>query len=127
MRNLLALGALLEATTGLALLVRPPLLARLLLGVEVTGTGVVMSRFAGIGLIALGLACWPGNLPHRALCGMLTYNSLAALYLVYLGLGGDWSGILLWPAAVLHAVLASLFAVAWFNERKTATSRGTPN
>ena len=119
MRTLLALGAVLEATTGLALLVRPPLLVRLLLGVEITATGVVMSRFAGIALIALGLACWPSNLPRRALCGMLTYNSLAALYLIYLGLGGDRSGILLWPAAVLHAVLASLFAAAWFNERKT--------
>jgi len=41
------------------------------------------------------------------------------LYLIYLGLGGQWPGILLWPAVAVHAVLTILLARAWFNERKT--------
>jgi Na+/proline symporter len=123
LKNLLALGALLEAATGLALLISPSLLVRLLLGAEIAGTGIVMSRFCGISLVALGAACWPRTLRTGALCGMLTYNALAALFLVYLGLRGEWSGLLLWPAAILHVVLACLFTAAWFNERKAATRR----
>ena len=38
---------------------------------------------------------------------MLIYNSMIALFLVYLGLG-DIGGILLWPAIALHAVIAGL-------------------
>ena len=119
LKNLLALGALLEAATGLGLLITPSLLVPLLLGAEITGTGIVMSRFCGIGLVALGAACWPRTMPGGALCGMLTYNALAALFLIYLGLRGEWNGLLLWPAAILHVVLACLFAAAWFNERKS--------
>ena len=36
---------------------------------------------------------------------MLTYNSLATLYLLYLGIGREWVGPLLWPAVVLHAAV----------------------
>jgi hypothetical protein len=123
LKNLLALGALLEAATGLALLISPALLVPLLLGAELTGTGVVMSRFGGIGLVALGAACWPRAMRAGALCGMLTYNLLAALYLVYLGVAGEWKGLLLWPAALLHVVLACLFAAAWFNERQAPATK----
>jgi hypothetical protein len=56
---------------------------------------------------------------------MLTYSSLATLYLFYLGLGGEWSGKLLWPALAVHAVLTILLAWAWFNERKTREAKTT--
>jgi hypothetical protein len=36
---------------------------------------------------------------------MLVYNALATLYLAFLGLATH-VGVLLWPAAVLHAALA---------------------
>lgn len=123
MKKLLALFAVGEAGTGLALLVYPPIVVRLLLGAEIAGAGEVMSRTAGISLIALGLACWPGWETGRfagwPLCGMLTYSSIVTLYLVYIGLGGEWVGKLLWPAAAVHAILTILLARAWFNERKT--------
>src|SRR5271165_7215306 len=118
MKNLLALAALGEAGTGLVLLVYPPIVVRLLFAAEIAGTGVVMSRIAGISLIALGIACWPARAATWALCGMLTYSSLAMLYLIHLGLGGQWPGILLWPAVAVHAVLTILLARAWFNGRK---------
>jgi Na+-driven multidrug efflux pump len=124
MKNLLALAAAGEAATGLVLLVYPPIVVKLLFGAEIAGAGVVLSRIAGISLIALGLACWPGRVAARApLCGMLTYSSLATLYLFYLGLGGDWSGKLLWPAIAVHAVLTIFLAWAWFNERKTTEAK----
>ncbi len=120
MRKLLAVAAAGEAATGLVLLVYPPIVVRLLFGAEIAGAGVVMSRIAGMSLVALGLACWPGrdagSHADRALQGMLSYSLLATLYLGYLGAVREWVGILLWPAVTAHAVLTFLLARAWFKE-----------
>jgi len=110
MNKLLLLAAVSEAATGLALLIVPSLVGRLLLGQELAGVAIPVARVFGIALIALGIACWPGR---TALCGMLTYSALATLYLGYLGIRGEWVGPLLWPAVVLHAVLTFLLAGAW--------------
>ncbi len=121
MNRLLALAAVGEAATGLLLLVYPPIVARLLIGAEIAGAGVVMSRITGLSLIALGLVCLPGGDPAgdaRALQGMLCYSLLATLYLVYLGFGGEWVGILLWPAGVVHAVLTILLGRLWFTRNR---------
>jgi hypothetical protein len=118
MKKLLAIAAVGEAGTGLVLLVYPPIVVRLLFAAEIAGTGVVMSRIAGISLIALGIACWPGRGVRWPLCGMLTYSLLVTLYLIYLGVGGEWTGKLFWPAVAVHAVLTIRLARAWFNERK---------
>ncbi len=143
MKYVVALAAGGEAATGLVLLAYPPIVIRLLFGAEIAGAGVVMSRIAGIGLIAMGLACWPGfaaakpglvtensgyalakrgGAPAQAICGMLTYSTLATLYLVYLGVGGEWAGKLLWPAVVVHAVLTVLLFRAWSKERGKTTT-----
>ena len=108
MKNrLLALAAIAEAATGVALLVVPSLVGRLLLGAELCRRHR-RSRVAslGIALIALGIACWPG--PPRV--GMLIYSGAVALYLAYAGLALGFAGILLWPAVVLHAILTILLA-----------------
>ena len=115
-KKLLALAAVAEAATGLALLVDPAIMARLLLGIDdLTGGAVVIARVTGIALIGLGLSCWPGS---TALAGMLTYSGGVALYLALVGLGGEWVGVLLWPAVVLHAVLTALLLMAWFQRRR---------
>lgn len=104
MKRLLALAAVGEAATGLVLLVYPPIVVRLLFGAEIAGAGIFLSRITGISLIALGIACWPGDKLRRALYGMLTYSTLAMLYLAYVGFTGV-GGILLWPAVAIHAGL----------------------
>jgi hypothetical protein len=121
MKNLLALAAVIEAATGLLLLVSPPLVVSLLFGTEITGAGIVVSRIAGISLIALGIACWPGNMARR-LHAMLTYNTLVMLYLAYLG-GIGMAGILLWPALAVHGGLSILLVRAWWNERRRSEAR----
>jgi hypothetical protein len=117
MNRVLAIAAAGEAVTGLALLVSPPTVARLLLGAEVAGAGIWMSRVAGIALIALGITCWPGTSAIRssgqAYGGMSTYSALVSLCLVYVGLAGESTGKLLWPAAVAHVILTVLLALAW--------------
>ena len=94
-----------EASTGLALLIVPALVGRLLLGEELTGIAIPVARVAGIALVALGLACWPAT-PR---IGMLAYSAAVAGYLAYLGFAGE-AGILLWPAVVLHAILTALLS-----------------
>jgi len=108
MKKVLAFAAVGEATLGAALLIVPSLVGQLLLGTELTGIAAVAARVAGIALIGLGIACWPG--PPRI--GLVTYLALSALYLAYLGIADGLTGPLLWPAVVLHAVLTALLARA---------------
>ncbi len=51
---------------------------------------------AGIALIGLGIACWPGT----PIVGMSIYSAAVALYLAYVGFAGGFGGVLLWPAVV---------------------------
>ena len=90
----------------MALLIVPSLVGQLLLGAELTGVAMPVARVAGIALIALGIACWPGP----PLVGMLTYSAAVTLYLAYVGFAGGLTGILLWPAVVLHVILTALLA-----------------
>jgi hypothetical protein len=130
MNVLLRLAAIIEAATGLALVAVPSMVIGLLFGGEVTGVGVPVGRVAGIALLALGLACWPG--PPRAKGGspafraMLIYNALVALYLGYLGMAGHLAGLLLWPAAALHAVVALLLVWTRRGERRAHAAEGAP-
>src|SRR5215469_9131428 len=108
MRTLLKIAAIAEAATGVALVAYPPIVVRLLFASDISGAFLIISRIAGISLIALGLSCWPGDSTVRAFYGMLTYNALATLYLTVVGLGGQ-AGIMLWPAVAVHAAILALF------------------
>ena len=121
MKKLLILAAVSEAATGLVLLVYPTIVVSLLFGAEIQGAGIIMSRLAGIGLLALGVACWPDNLAYRALYGMLTFGTLAMLYLAYIGIAGA-KGILLWPAVAVHGALSILLIRAWWKRRGAVTN-----
>jgi hypothetical protein len=119
-KKLLAFVAVAEAATGVALVIVPSLVGWLLLGNELSGVSIPVARVAGMALIALGLACWPGSGADsslsRALRAMLCYSLLATLYLAYLGISGEWVGLLLWPAVVLHAILTTLLVRAWLKK-----------
>ena len=118
MKKALIFAAVAEAATGLALLVVPSLVGQLLLGTGLAGVSILIARVAGIALIALGIACLPG----LALAGMLTYSALATVYLAYIGILGEWVGPLLWPAVVIHAVLALLLARLWLKPQNNHAS-----
>ena len=114
MKKALAVAAVIEVATGMALLIVPSLVGRLLFGEEFTGIVILVARVLGIALIALGVCCLPGS---AALWGMLTYSGLATLYLLFLAVRGEWVGPLLWPVVVIHALLTALLARAWFQSR----------
>jgi hypothetical protein len=112
----LKLAAAGEAATGLALLATPAWVVALLLGGEASGVAAAIARVLGIALLALALACWPG--PPRL--GMLVYGVAVAVYLGALGLSGAASGVLLWPAVLLHVVLALLLVLEWHRPERRA-------
>ena len=67
MKKLLALAAFSEAATGLALLIVPSLVGRLLFGAELTGVAIPVARVLGIALIALGVRLLAGP-AHCSAC-----------------------------------------------------------
>ncbi|WP_091303459.1 hypothetical protein [Gemmobacter aquatilis] len=102
MKRVLTLISIAEFMTGVLLFFVPGVISGVLLGSDVVGTDVIFARLAGIALIGLGMACWPGP---QAL-GMLIYSILAGLYLAWLGITQIASGPLLWPAVIVHVIMA---------------------
>jgi hypothetical protein len=113
MQKALMFAAVGEAATGLALLIVPSLVGQLLLGEELAGVAIPVARVAGIALIALGIACWPGP----PLVGMLTYSTAVTLYLAYVGFAGGITGVFLWLAVALHGIMSILLGRAWLSSR----------
>jgi hypothetical protein len=112
--KLVAFAAATEGVVGVALVIDPSLVGRLLLGADLSSVAQAVGRIAGFALLALGLACWPGPEPESrrsaAARGLLAYNVLAAIFFLYLGIGREFVGVLLWPAVALHGALAILLA-----------------
>jgi len=121
MNRVLVLAAVSEAATGAALLLAPALVGQLLFGVELDGIATTVAHVTGIALIALGVACWPGT----PLLGMLTYSAAVTLYLAYLGVTGNSTGLLLWPAVALHVILTTLLIRASCITGRTTNSSPT--
>jgi hypothetical protein len=107
--KLITVAAAVEVAAGLILILSPPLVARLLLSADLNAAGEAVGHLAGFGLLGLGLAAWPRSGPasgrSAAVRGLLAYNLLAAILFIDLGVRGTFVGMLLWPAAALHAGL----------------------
>ncbi len=119
----IAAAAGLEVLTGAGLVADPSLLASVLFGSEMNASGNAAGRIAGLVMVCLALACWPsgsdGGQP-RALVPLIALSLLAAFYLAVVGLEGATVGVLLWPAAAAHAVLAVLLARLWTSDRRAS-------
>jgi hypothetical protein len=112
-RSVLGVSAAIEAITGLVAILFPQVLIRLLFDADAAGVESVIARVAGIALVSLGLGCWMGRQEASggwALAAMLIYNALVAIYFTVVGFGTEFAGILLWPAAAVHAAFTALLA-----------------
>jgi hypothetical protein len=117
-KTLLMISSSIELATGIAIIASPRIVAGLLLSAELTPGGVAIARVGGCGLVSLAIACWPRSecLPQnerdheqQPIRALFLYNLLAACYLAYLEIGGDFANTILLAAATLHGLLALLF------------------
>jgi hypothetical protein len=95
--KILAFSAVVEVGTALVLIFDPAFIVALLLGASVSGIGIPLGRCFGVALLALGFAAWPGR--SRTDGGASAFRAM-----------------LLWPAVVLHAVVALLLGWTRRNE-----------
>jgi hypothetical protein len=117
MNKVLPIAAILEYATGLALIFAPTLVGEALIGEQVAGVALVISRVTGIALIGLAVSCWPGP----PVLGMLVYGVGVAIYLALIG----WLGVAgwaLWPAVGLHVLLSIALGRIWLTTRNSRSS-----
>jgi hypothetical protein len=114
-KYLVRAAAWLEIVTGIALIASPKAACVLLFAAQLEGVGVPITRYAGIVLLALGVACipTPAQPSARNVLGLFVYNAGATILFVWLGAATELHGILLWPAAILHAGLAVTLLSQW--------------
>jgi hypothetical protein len=109
--TLLAVTALLEAGIGLGLLAVPSAVTQILLGASLDGpASLTVARVAGAALLTIAVACWLARSDAQScaawglVSALVLYNGGAAVILAAAGLQGQ-TGIGLWPAVILHAVM----------------------
>lgn len=113
-RLLFNTSAFVEILTGLALLIAPDLVVRLLLGDGLGQAGAAVARILGVGLLSVGVAV--REVPQQeirvaARSAICIFNVGAAALLLIFGLIGELGGPLLWPTAVFHGLIGA--AMFW--------------
>jgi hypothetical protein len=126
--DLLALQSIVQIGLGLALLVAPAWVTRLLAGMERTSPELaVVLRIAGLASLTIGGWCLLGRLsesgrprsrPLDLVPGLVVYNGCAVAVIVDAALRGVHAP-LLWPAWALHSALLVWAVVCLALERTT--------
>jgi hypothetical protein len=94
---------------GALILLASDVSAMLLSGAKPEGIGISIARFAGIALIALGIAFLPARagLRPNSLLGLFVFNVGAAILFAWVAVTTQ-HGPLTWPGAIRHAGIAVL-------------------
>jgi len=103
-------AAWLEIVAGATILTVPGVASRLLFAAQPGSVGITLGRCAGVGILSLGIACLPSKAIESrrgAVFGLLVYNVGVTILFAWAGVATTLSGVLLWPAAVLHAFIAA--------------------
>jgi hypothetical protein len=110
MKSLLKVTAVVEALTGIALVVAPALLVSILFAVPFEESGaLIVARVTGFALLSLAIACWQSHKAPAASAvvqAMLFYNVTIAALLIFEAVVEKISGIGLWPVVIVHVGLA---------------------
>ena len=127
-RTLLIVTVLVETPIGVMLLASPALVVAFLLGVSLDAPAAsIVGRVAGAALLSLAGACWlarddgPSRARRGLVAAMLLYNCAAGAVLANAAVGVRFVGVLMWPAVVVHAVLA-VWCVACLRSRSASPS-----
>lgn len=117
-RLLFSVTGVVEAATGLALLIAPALVVQILLGAAPdTPAGATAARVAGAALLSLAVACWlardelEGKAARGLVTAMLFYNFAVVAILILGWLRHGIAGIAFWPVVAAHIALGVWCAV----------------
>jgi hypothetical protein len=111
-RILLIVTSFLEFATGVAMLVAPSEVVKLLLGNDPSSPQLlVLARITGAALVSIGVSCWSTkNLDAAAraslIRSLLIYNISVPAVLVYAAINFGMRGLALWPGCIVHSALA---------------------
>ena len=108
-RSVVMAAAWLEIVVGVFFLAVPDLPCTLLFAAQPDGVGGPLARFAGLGLLAMGIACLPSTTTRsrRGVVGLFVFNVGAAVLFAWVGVATTFHGLLLWPVVVLHSAIAA--------------------
>src|SRR5229473_7346974 len=109
-RTVVIVAAWLEIVVGASFVTALEVPCRLLFAATPEGVAIPLARFAGVALVALGIACLPSKAagPGRsAMLGLLVFNVGATIFFAWVAVATTFRGLLLWPVVILHAVIAA--------------------
>jgi hypothetical protein len=123
MKSFLIYTAIIEALTGLGLIIVPSKVVSLLFEVELNGPlEIILSMVAGAAIFSLALACWFFRLQSGAFIAiraMLFYNFAVASILLYGALGLGFRGPALWIVVIFHFFQTAI-CILYMNRKNNA-------
>src|SRR5437879_4376780 len=86
-RSIVMVAAWLEIIVGASLVAIPDLPCLLLFATKPEGLGLSLARFAGVGLLALGIACLPSTTTgsRQSVAGLFVFNVGVTILLAWIG------------------------------------------
>jgi len=134
-RSVVKAAAWFEVVVGAIFITVPDVPCMLLFDAKPESIGRPLARWVGVALLALGIACLPSKAAksyRSAVLGLFAFNAGVTILLAWVGAVATDHGFLLWPVAILHAIIAAALLpqlitnrgwwliASWFHE---ATSR----
>jgi hypothetical protein len=112
MKSFLTYSALIEASTGFALILAPSKTVLLLFRMELNGSlEMTLARVAGAAIFSLAIVCWlirKHSGAHLTIKAMSFYNFAVAAILLYAALGLGFTGPVLWIVIVFHFIQTAI-------------------
>ena len=127
---LLTLSGGLEAVGGVVTLIVPVLVTEILLGGPSDVVAIVLARFFGAGMFALGLACLTARRHSNSPAGLAivysitSYNLVATALLIWAHASAGLGGVVLLSAAIMHAAFGFMLVRAFIVLAKVRSRGG---
>jgi hypothetical protein len=106
---------IIEALTGLGLMMVPATIVRVLLGAELrSGLEIILAMVAGAAIFSIALLCWLSRINTESLVApgvLLFYNFAVSLIFLYAALGLKFTGFPLWGVIAFHLLQTVLCGV----------------
>jgi hypothetical protein len=123
-KTFLTYTAIVEALTGLGLIIIPARVSLILLGSELSGPmETVLAMVAGAAIFSIAMLSWLSRLDPAFLTPikvLLCYNIAVSFILLYAALGLGFKVVLLWGVIIFHLYQAVICVVLMQGKNKSA-------